>query len=99
MPLMPGVTLAPAAGVTPPPPIISAPPSALALLHALKRRWLAAALTAPTLAAAVAALIWYFMPAGKHTARAKLELDPANPNVVLRVGGPPETSLENFRTS
>jgi capsular exopolysaccharide synthesis family protein len=56
------------------PAALSPPLNALALLKALKRRWLVAALLGVLAAAAVGAAVWFFLPPAKYTASARLEM-------------------------
>src|SRR5438067_13495280 len=72
------------AGKRPPPPKghASPPLNALAILKALRRRWLAAALLGAVAAGAVFAGVWYFLPPPKYCATAKF-LIPSKPEGTL----------------
>lgn len=60
------------------PAVLSAPPNALNLLKALRRRWLAASVTAVVAAALAVVGAWLFIPMPKATARTLLEVRPGN---------------------
>jgi capsular exopolysaccharide synthesis family protein len=64
------------------PAALSTPPNALALLKALRRRWLLATGLGVLLAALVAVGIWLFLPAAKQSAYFRLYIA-ANPNPLL----------------
>jgi capsular exopolysaccharide synthesis family protein len=87
----------PQAANVPPPPIVNAPPTGLALLKALKRRWLRAAVAASLAAIVVGIITWLVVPPPKYVARATLLLNPSPPNPLLRSNAGGETNLDNFR--
>jgi capsular exopolysaccharide synthesis family protein len=64
------------------PAALSAPPNALAMLKALRRRWLLATGFGLVLAAVVAVGIWFFLPAGKQSGYFRLHIV-ANPDPLL----------------
>src|SRR5437763_1375943 len=51
------------------PPVLSTTPNALALLKALRRRWLLGASAGLLLAAALGPAAWFLVPPPKHTVR------------------------------
>src|SRR5947209_4220928 len=57
-----------------PPSVLSSTPNATALLKALRRRWLLASVLGILAAVVTAAAMWFFLPAGKYTAYAKLHM-------------------------
>jgi polysaccharide biosynthesis transport protein len=61
---------------------LAAPINALAILKALRRRWLAASLLGTLAAAAVFAAVWVFLPPPKYTASTKF-LIPSKPQGTL----------------
>lgn len=61
-------------------------PTVGSLVNALKRRWVLATLVAGLVAAVVGVGIWLAMPAGKHAARALIELRTKGPELVTRQG-------------
>jgi polysaccharide biosynthesis transport protein len=60
----------------------SSAPNALALLKALRKRWLLAVTLGSLVGAAAATVVWFFLPPGKHMAYAKLYM-PKKPEGVL----------------
>lgn len=75
---------------TPAPPI-----NALAILKALRRRWLAASLLGTLAAAAVFAAVWYLLPPPKYTASAKF-LIPSKPEGTLYDHPEAKTEFASF---
>jgi polysaccharide biosynthesis transport protein len=64
--------------------VLSSAPTPLALLMALRRRYKLAVGAGLTLAAIVAAGVWYFFPPSKYTARALLLVSSSNPKVIFK---------------
>lgn len=59
-----------------PAPAVAATPTPSGLWHAFRRRWVLGTFIGGLVAAAVAAGVWLAMPAGKHQARALVQLRP-----------------------
>src|SRR5437764_13606340 len=68
-------------------------PTVGGLLNALKRRWVLATFVGGLVAGLVAAGIWLLLPAGKHSARALVELRSKGPDLVQRQS----EDFESFR--
>jgi polysaccharide biosynthesis transport protein len=66
------------------PPALSTQPNALALLKALRRRWLPASTVGLLLAAALGAAAWFLVPPPKHTVRTLVRV-PSKPWTPLPV--------------
>lgn len=98
----PGGMLAPPAGpygpaVTIPggyPPAKSAP-TPLGLLNALRRRWVMATFLGLLVGSALGTGLWFILPAGKHTARATIQLRPST----VETGKGQGEDFESFRRS
>jgi capsular exopolysaccharide synthesis family protein len=74
--------------------VLSATPNAIALLKALRRRWLLASVLGILAAAATAVGVWFFLPAGKYTAYAKLYMPMREEKPV--VWGPEREAAADF---
>src|ERR1700722_11621442 len=74
---------------------LAAPINALAILQALRRRWLAASLLGTLAAAAVFAAVWFFLPPPKYTASTKF-LIPIKPQGTLYDHPEGKTEFEAF---
>ena len=70
----------------PTPPSARSNPTPAGLFNALKRRWVMATFVGGLVAATAAVAVWMLMPAGKHTARALVEIRSSGPNFGTRGG-------------
>ncbi|MDB5308227.1 MAG: ywqD 1 [Gemmataceae bacterium] len=75
------------------PSAAKAGPTPAGLLNALKRRWVLATFLGALVAVAAAATVWMVLPAGKHQARAVVQLRANTPEVGHRSAD----EFENFR--
>jgi capsular exopolysaccharide synthesis family protein len=75
------------------PPKAKSGPTPLGVLYALKRRWVMATLIGGLVGVVVAVGAWAALPAGKHTARASVELHTTGPEIGTRAG----EDFETFR--
>lgn len=97
----PGGMMAPPGGPYGPPvtvpgaPSSKAAPSPLGLLNALRRRWVMATFLGLLVGSALGTAVWFILPAGKHTARATIQL---RPSAVETSKGQVE-DFESFRRS
>jgi hypothetical protein len=78
------------------PPALSSGPTALALLKALRRRWLLAFGLGACLACAAAAVVWFLLPPARQGASIKLFIA-ADPEGVLFKHPEANESFENFQ--
>jgi succinoglycan biosynthesis transport protein ExoP len=69
-----------------PAPVPKPAPTLGGLLHALKRRWVLATFLGGVVAGLVAAAIWFALPAGKHQARALVDVKSRTSDLVGRSG-------------
>ena len=93
MPMPVAAASTPAGSAGPSPQAVRAGPTPLGLLNALKRRWVMAAFIGGLVAVAVATAVWFAMPAGKHQARASIQIRSAGPDIAPRGN----EDIESFR--
>lgn len=71
-------------GPSTPPPVVTAAPTLPTMLHALRRRWLAASVAGVVGGVAIFAAAWFLLPAPSHTARAQLYIAADPPRVMFQ---------------
>src|SRR4051812_36498286 len=67
----------------PRPPALAMTPDVVALLKALRRRWVLALATGLLCAGSVAAAMWYLMPPAQYTAEAVLNVSASPPRLIF----------------
>ncbi|MFM8274334.1 MAG: hypothetical protein ACKODX_18660, partial [Gemmata sp.] len=65
-----------------PAPAVASSPTPLGLLNAFRRRWVLSTFVGALVTAAVVVGVWMAMPAGKHQARALVQLQPRRVEIV-----------------
>ncbi len=72
------------ANPTAPPPGVRSLPTIVELVHAFKRRWVLCLMVGGLIATSLAVGVWWVMPAGKHQARATVQIKTDMPGYVGR---------------
>ncbi len=78
----------------PPAPSAKAAPTPAGLFNAFRRRWVLSTLVGTLVAAVVASVIWFLLPAGKHEARALINLRDKNSDLTNKSN---TEDYENYR--